>query len=221
LFRPNDLCFLYSKNEELSIVERFTVHAFATIIVNQLNSRLNKDGADLQKMVLGAEILLHSIPKLTLMIIIAAILGILFQTAVAWISFALIRRYASGLHAKNGVNCTIATLLLFVAVPYILQGIHIHIAVLFLVYIATSIGLFRYAPSDTENRPILGKKKRRRLKKGSIITNFVILILSVLFLDEAFYVMVSIGVVSATVLALPLVYKLLGRSINNYEQYEQ
>ena len=93
---------------------------------NALNQRTKKEGSDFQKMVLGLEILLHNIPKLILMVVLSAVLGILMQTFIIWIPFAIVRRYASGLHAQNGITCTIMTLLMFVAVPYFAYGHYEH-----------------------------------------------------------------------------------------------
>ena len=174
----------------------------------------------MQKMILGMEILLHTIPKVALMLVAAAFLGVLPLTLAAWLPFACIRRYASGLHAKNSINCAVACMILFVAVPYLLQSVNIDIVTHVLAFVVTGIILYKYAPADTESRPIIGKKKRARLKKEAVIANFVLLMLSVFFIDASLYLMVSLGVVSAAIHTLPLLYKLLGRRTNNYEQYE-
>ena len=196
------------------------LHSIAVKCVGSLNRRVKKEGTDIQKMVLGVEILLHNIPKLILTVLIAALLGILPLTLITWLSFACIRRYASGLHASNNIACTITTLLMFVAIPYIVQGTHINILVLFTVFGLVGIGLYNYAPADTKARPILGKAKRARLRKKSVIACACLLAFALVLRNQAFYVLFSIGAVYALVAVLPATYTILGRSKKNYEQYE-
>jgi accessory gene regulator B len=105
-------------------------------------------------------------------------------------------------------------------VPYALQGIYINTAAFILIFAVIGIGLYKYAPADTAARPILGKKKRARLKKKAVAASIVVLVLALVFLNEVYYGLVAAGAVYAIIAILPLVYKILGRSINNYEQYE-
>jgi len=196
------------------------LHSIAIKCVSSLNRHVKKEGADVQKMVLGVEIFLHNIPKLVLTVLISALLGILPLTLLTWLPFACIRRYASGLHASNNIACTLTTLLMFVAMPYLMQGTHTNIGVLFLVFGLVGIGLYKYAPADTKARPILGKAKRARLKKKSVIASVCMLAFALVLRNGAFYVLISTGAVYALITVLPATYTILGRSKNNYEQYE-
>ena len=181
---------------------------------------MQKEGIELQKMTLGLEILLHNIPKLVLMVAVSAILGILTQTIITWFSFVCIRRYASGLHATNSITCSVTTLLMFVLTPYILYGFHINMWILVVIFAVIGFGLFKYAPADTAARPILGKRKREKLKKKAVIASGILLVLALLLNNEAFYTLIAAGAVYALILVLPFTYKILGRSTNNYEKFE-
>jgi len=190
-----------------------------------LNRRTNREGVELQKMILGIEILLHNIPKMVLLVVVAWFLGILPQALITFLPFAVIRGYASGLHANNAITCTIVTLLMFVAAPYALQGVYISAALLLIVFALVGIGMFMYAPADTAARPILGRKKRARLKKKAVLSTGVMLAaalaLGIGFDNPALYSLFAVGAVYALIMILPLTYKLLGKSMNNYAGYEQ
>lgn len=84
--------------------------------------------------------------------------------------------------------------------------------------------LNRYVP-DTAARPILGKKKRAKLKKkAAIASGFVLslaLILRFTLNDQIFYSLVALGAMYAVVSVLPVTYMLLGRSMNNFEKFER
>jgi accessory gene regulator B len=196
------------------------LHDLAVSWTSIINRHVKREGIELQKMVLGMEIILHNVPKIILMVAIAFLVGILPLTMVTWLSFACIRRYAAGLHAENSITCTIITLLMFVAVPYAVQGVYINEAILFSVFAILGFGLYKYSPADTAARPIIGKLKRARLKRKSLIACFILPILAWVLRLEAFYVYVATGAMFAVLSVLPLTYKLLGRSVNNYEQYE-
>jgi accessory gene regulator B len=196
------------------------IHNLAVSWTNKLNRYAQKKDTDLLKMTLGIEILLHNIPKLILMVLSAVLAGVLLHTLLTWLSFACVRRYACGIHAGNSINCTFITLLLFVAGPYILKDVYIGTGAFVIIFAFVVLGLYKYAPADTAARPIFGKKRRASLKKKAVISGIVAAVLTLVFLQESFYVFVAAGAVYATVLILPLTYVLLKRSMNNYEKYD-
>ena len=202
-------------------MKKISTYSLSVALTHKINQHVQREGKDLQKMLLGMQILLHNIPKMILIITVSYFLGILPQTLITWFSFAIIRSYASGLHANNGITCAIMSLIMFVAIPYSLQGIYIiNAAALVLFFVIAMFGLYKYAPADTAARPIIGKNKRVRLKKRALAASIVLLVIALLFLNENHYVLVTTGVSYALICILPITYKLMKRSMNNYEQHE-
>ena len=167
------------------------------------------------------EIILHNVPKLILLMAIAGMLGILPQTLAVWIPFIVIRRYSAGLHARNGYMCTIMTLLMFAVVPYFFQNISINITSLGIVFFVVAVCLNKYAPADTANRPILGYNKRKKLKRSALLAACIIFMVTLFFVEARYHLLVAIGSSYATMAILPITYKILNRSVNNYEKYER
>ena len=196
------------------------IHTIALNLTDKLNTHANKEGIDLLKMTLGIEIFLINIPKIIFILIISMVLGILPQTLTVFLSFAVIRRYACGLHAKKSITCTLVSMLMFVAVPYVLNGIEVNLLALTLIFIVVIILLYKYAPADTDARPIIGQKQRKLLKKKAIIASAVLFLLALSMDDGGINLWVAIGMVYGVVAILPHTYKILGRSVNNYEEYE-
>ena len=201
-------------------VEKDIIGGIARSWANGLNQYVNKEGKDLQKMILGIEVLLHNVPKMIIMVLVAYILGILTLTVLTWIPFAFIRRYAGGLHASNSISCTIVTMLMFVAVPYFLQGVGISAISMIVLFGIICLGLWKWSPADTKAKPIIGAKKRNRLKRQAVIACMAMPALALLIGNEAFYVFVLVGAVYALIVVLPITYKILRRSERNYEKYE-
>ena len=197
-----------------------STHSIAVSWANNLNRRVNKEGIDFQKMVLGLEILLHNIPKLILVVVVAAGLGILLQSLITMATFACLRRYIGGLHAKNGIRCTIMSLVMFVAIPFSMQAVYIDRITLSIFFLLSSLVLYGYSPADTESRPIIGKIKRKRLKIKSITACFFLFLTALVLQNKAFYVLIVLGVTYGVIAILPITYTILGRSVNNYEKHE-
>lgn len=198
----------------------YSLHNISANIVEKINRYTQKEGVELQKMIFGMEILLHNIPKLVLMFAVAILLGILPQTFVTWLSFALVRRYASGLHASNSITCTITTILMFVLVPYMVQNIYINILHFSIIFGIIILVLHLYAPADTQANPIIGESKRKRLRKSALISSISIFLITSILIEETYRIYIAFGAIYAGILILPITYKLLKRRMKNYEQYE-
>lgn len=196
------------------------IHSIAVGLTEKLNKHVNKEGIELQKMVLGMEILLINIPKIIFILILSTFLRLTLHTFIILFSFAFIRRYASGLHASNNINCTFVSFFMFIVIPYLLQDVIINEIILIFIFTFTCFGLYKYAPSDTAAKPILGKSNRDMLKRKAITANIFILFLALLIHESKFFILFSTGVIYGVICILPLTYKILKRSMNNYEKYE-
>lgn len=199
--------------------EEFT-HTVAVKLANRLNVNRNPTDIEFTKIVLGIEILLINIPKIAAILCLAALLGILRETLMVFGTFALLRRYASGLHAKKSIVCTLMSVGMFVAVPLVTRTVGIGNHVVALVFAFSNVVFYKFAPADTEARPILGKRKRRSLKYKCLIANNILFILALLSSSENTKLLLSLGVVYGMIAIAPITYKLLGRSRNNYENFE-
>ena len=195
------------------------IHRIAVLWTSKLNYYTKREDVELQKMTLGMEIMLHNIPKIILLTTVSYVIGILHLTFIIWIPFAVMRMYASGLHAKNSITCTLMSLTMFVLVPFTVQEMQISKLTLFIIAFVTCLGFYKYAPADTEARPIIGKNKRAKLKKQAMLSSLAIFAAS-FFLYNEFNLLVAISYVYTLVAILPLSYKLMRRRGNNYEKYE-
>lgn len=189
-------------------------------IVLKLNRHLNKEGLELQKMKLGIEILLINISKLIIIMLVSIYFSLLKQTVFMLIVFAIMRRNAFGLHAKNSVVCIIMSLIMFVFGAYLSSFIELNNYVVFIVFIIMSFLFYKYAPADTEKHPLLGPKLRNKLKRNSVISCILLMII-VLLIHNSEIKTLNIFAVSFEVISiLPITYKILKRSWKNYEKYE-
>lgn len=193
----------------------------AEVITNKINFYLHKEGLELQKMKLGLEILLINISKFIIIFVIAARFNLLKESILMVLVFASIRRNAFGLHAKNSIVCTLVSLGIFVLGSYLSYYLKFNNFTVFAVFTIVNILLYKYAPADTENHPLIGANLRKKRKKEAVITGLVLMIIALLFPNTIIKTLISLSAVSAVIVILPITYSLLKRSYRNYEQYER
>lgn len=192
----------------------------AESIVLKLNTHLNKEGLELQKMKLGIEILVINISKLIIIMSASIYFNLIKQTVFMIIIFAIMRRNAFGLHAKNSVVCTIMSLTMFVFGAYLSSFIELNNYVVFIAFVIMSFLFYKYAPADTEKHPLLGKKLRNKLRRNSVISCILLMIIILLIHNIEIKTLSILAVSFEVISILPITYKILKRGCRNYEKYE-
>ena len=74
-------------------------------------------------------------------------------------------------------------------------------------------------PADTEKRPIINKKLRRKYKFISVIISGVFAISIVLLSDKNISNYLLLGMIEATIMLLPITYKIFDLPYDNYKRY--
>lgn len=116
----------------------------------------------------GLQILIGELPKGVIILAIAYFLGIFKLTLLSVLIIAPYRCVSGGVHMKTHIGCIIYTLILYsgsalLGKYFILEG-NVKIISAIIVWVFCMIMIKIYAPADTENFPILRKKKDFRNK---------------------------------------------------------
>ncbi|AQR92657.1 accessory gene regulator protein B [Clostridium saccharobutylicum] len=201
---------------QISLMEKI-----AEIITNNINSYLHKEGLELQKMKLGLEILLINISKFIVIFTVAAGFNLLKESIFMSLIFASIRRNAFGLHAKNSLICTLVSLSIFVLGSYLSYYLKFNNFTVFIIFTIVNILLYKYAPADTENHPLIGANLRKKRKKEAITIGIVLMIIALLIPSNVIKTLMSLSAISAVIVILPITYSLMKRGYRNYEKYER
>ncbi len=158
-------------------------------ICEYLTSRIRKEMPDIddeqaEVIMYGIQLIIGEIPKVFSVFIIGAILGLWWQTLVAfWI--LLPYKYASGgFHLKTHIGCFIGTNLIYCGNAYLSTIVHLptYTKIIFIVLnlIIGIIMIHKYAPADTVNLPILTKKERKMKRNLSYIFLAINMIIAIL-----------------------------------------
>lgn len=168
----------------------------------------------------GLEGLYLTFTKIMLIVCLSLVLGIFKKTLLLILFYNIIRFSVFGLHAKKSSHCLAISLSLFIGVVYICDYINFPLIIKSIISIMCIFLIFKYAPADTEKRPLINKKKRKKYKIMSILSSMIFSILIVIFNECRISNYLLFGMLEATIMILPISYKILDLPYDNYKRYK-
>ena len=127
----------------------------------------------------GLEGIYLTVTKLIIIYSLAYFLDILLETFLVSLTYNLIRFTAFGMHAKKSWHCLIISSTMFIGGVYICEYVFIPFILKVILALICIILVFKFAPADTEKRPIINK-------------NPIIFKISSTFTDTGFFLIPSI-----------------------------
>lgn len=165
------------------------------------------------------ECLYMTITKLIIILIIAIYLKILKEFIILIISFNFIRETARGLHATKTIICLILSILFFIGIPLISKLIIIPFTIKLLLNIIGILLIYKYAPADTKNAPIIKQEKRKKLKIISTFNAIILAIINIVIKNNIVSNIILFSIYLEIILILPLTYRIFKLPYNNYIDY--
>ena len=188
-------------------------------LINNIQRYYSYDEIKLKEIRYGLEAIYLSIIKLILVFIISILLNTTKELILLFIFYGLLRLTGFGLHAKKSIHCWLTSIPTFTIIPFLIKNFSINEKYMYIPLVICFILLSIFAPSDTEKRPLIRKRKRIIYKILTIIltTSYIIYILY----SNNNYVnnILFYSTIIETLLVIPLSYKLLGLKYNNYKRY--
>lgn len=206
--------------QEESVQRMGIIESLASRMALWMNKERQGDHIDYLKMKLGIETILTNVSKGLIVYGTAIILGLFLQTLILHVAYAILRRYSYGLHANSSTVCSVISIVLFIGTPILCQYIPFNSLVVIGCGLLFITLLYLYAPADTDKSPIIGAERRRTLRMKSMVACAVITGIAFLYPDPFIKSLLMLGMAIQIVMILPLTYKILKRSVKNYEQYE-
>ena len=194
--------------------------ALLNSITDKIKNYYHYDNKKILEIRYGLETIYVSIVKILVVFIVSIFIHTTKELCIFYLSYAILRLFGFGLHAKNTLQCWILTIPIFVLIPYLIKNITInsncyYLVILFLLLITI------YAPADTEKRPLINIKKRRIFKVLTVITSIIYLIIIVLSKNYLIKNSLSFAIILESIVILPISYKLLGLKYANYKSYRR
>jgi accessory gene regulator B len=148
--------------------------------------------------------------KMVFIFILAILLNIFKYFLIAIISFGALRTFASGVHAKREWTCLPVSTSIFLGITYLGIIFDLNIYIINFVFILCFGAMLIYAPADTEERPIVSRRLRKKLKITSCITILVLYAFALYSLGTKASSIITFAVLFESVLILPVTYRLAG-----------
>lgn len=171
----------------------------------------------------GIQLIVGEIPKILLMFGLGIILGLWWQTLLAFFLLLPYKVASGGFHLKTHIGCFLCTNIVYCGNAYIStiwnfpNEITKYITILG-IFILGIIMVSIYAPADTENLPILTKKERKTKKILSYIFLIINLLVATFIPNKIISNLIIIGTFIQTLSITRLAY-IITKNKYGYEEY--
>lgn len=171
----------------------------------------------------GIQLIVGEIPKFFLMFGTGIILGLWWQTALAFFLLLPYKATSGGFHLKTHLGCIICTNLIYCGNAYISTIWNFPNEIAKYITVATIwifgiIMVSMYAPADTENVPILTKKERKIKKILSYIFLSINMIIAILVPNKIISNLMIFGTAIQTISITKIAY-IITKNKYGYEEY--
>lgn len=151
------------------------IDKFCRYLTNKIRKQMPEiDDEKAEVILYGIQLIVGEIPKIFLMFGLGIILGLWWQTLLAFFLILPYKVCSGGFHLKTHLGCFICTNIVYCGNAYLstiwsFQNEMAKYITIAAIWILGIIMVSIYAPADTENLPILTKKERRTKKILSYI----------------------------------------------------
>lgn len=171
----------------------------------------------------GIQLIVGEIPKIFLMFGLGIILGLWWQTLLAFFLLLPYKIVSGGFHLKTHIGCFLCTNIVYCGNAYIStiwnfpNEITKYITILG-IFVLGIIMVSIYAPADTENLPILTKKERKIKKILSYVLLITNLIVAAFIPSNTISNLIILGTLIQTLSITRLAY-IITKNKYGYEEY--
>lgn len=152
-----------------------SIHEMATRIAAYLAREMEADHTQESRMGFGLELLLGDLVKLVCILTLAYLLGILEEVFVVMVTASILRLASGGEHCSAYYRCLLGGMICFLSLGWLVQQLNVLLSTVGILissgaaFLISVFILWRYAPGDTENKPITDEAEKERFKQLSLI----------------------------------------------------
>lgn len=200
------------------------IDKFCEYLTNKIRKKMPEVNDEQAEVIMyGIQLIVGEIPKGILMFITGIVLGLWWQTALAFFLLLPYKGASGGFHLKTHLGCIICTNLVYCGNAFISTifdfptQISKYITII-IIWIFGILMVTRYAPADTENVPILTKKERKTKKILSYIFLSINLIVASIIPNTIISNILILGTLLQTITITRIAY-ILTKNKYGYEVY--
>ena len=166
-----------------------SIHEFAGRFAAYLAHQLEADRIKENRMAFGLELLMGEIVKMLCVITLSYALGILPEVLTITVTAGVLRLASGGEHCSAYYRCLIGGTLCFLLLGWIAHSLNPIISrealmlVVVICFLIVGLVLYKYAPGDTENKPINTEEERTKFRKWSLIIASVYCVVMIIMMQ--------------------------------------
>ncbi len=192
-----------------------------------LNNFLYKDeeisSEQREIMLFGLTRILEDIPKYTLIILISVLLGVIKEVALVFLITVFYKFCVGGAHARTNIGCFILSTIYFLSPVFVSKYLNLSNNLIYLlsilIFVFSLYVILKIAPADTEEIPILNKKRRKLMKILAIVNLIILYALAFIIKNNFFSKLVLMSILYVNIMTTKPIYRLL-RCKYSYESEE-
>lgn len=200
------------------------IDKFCVYLTNKIRKEMPEIDDERAEIILyGVQLIVGEIPKIFLMFALGLILGLWWQTLLAFFLILPYKVCSGGFHLKTHLGCFLCTNIVYcgnaiLSSAFTFQNEFAKIITIISIWIAGIILVSIYAPADTENLPILTKKERKIKKILSYVFLSINMLGAIFIPNKTISNLLIFGTIIQTVSITRIAY-ILTKNKYGYEEY--
>lgn len=188
-------------------------------IMKNINNNYNFNEVKTAEIKYGIESFYLFITKTIVILSLAFVLGIIKEILMLLFFYNLLRMSGFGVHAMKSWQCWCSSIIIFLGIPMLMRIIDVPLYLVLTISVICLLLIIKYAPADTEKRPIVSPKRRKKFKILCSLTAVVYIMLIIFVNIEILRYSLMFSLVIETFMLLPISYKIFRAKYNNYKSY--
>lgn len=200
------------------------IDKFCVYLTNKIRKEMPEVDDERAEVILyGVQLIVGEIPKIFLMFALGFLLGLWWQTILAFFLILPYKVCSGGFHLKTHLGCFFCTNIVYcgnaiLSSTFTFQNELAKMITIVSIWIAGIILVSIYAPADTENLPILTKKERRIKKILSYVFLSINMLGAIFIANKTISNLLIFGTAIQTVSITRIAY-ILTKNKYGYEEY--
>lgn len=200
------------------------IYKFCLYLTNKIRKEIPEIDDERAEVILyGVQLIIGEIPKIFLMFALGFLLGLWWQTILAFFLILPYKVCSGGFHLKTHLGCFLCTNIVYcgnaiLSSVFTFQNEFAKMITIISIWIVGIILVSIYAPADTENLPILTKKERRIKKILSYIFLSINMLCAIFIPNKIIANLLIFGTAIQTVSITRIAY-ILTKNKYGYEEY--
>ena len=200
------------------------IDKFCRYLTNKIRKQMPEvDDEQAEVILYGIQLIVGEIPKFFIMLGIAFLLGIWWQTLLAFLLLLPYKVTSGGFHLKTHLGCILGTNIIYCGNAYLstiwnFPNEIVKYITIVLIWIFGILMVSIYAPADTENVPIISKKERKNKKVLSYIFLSINMIVALFAPNTIISNLMIFGSLIQTISITRLAY-IITKNKYGYEEY--